>query len=182
MAEERFWADARQEPKRAHRWLLNIDGIDAFVMKTVQKPSFTVGETTHQFFGHSFYYPGPVTWNTVQVTLVDPVDPDTSKKVYRALIRSGYQLPSELMGGDVHPGLFTPDKASATDALGQIVRLKQIATINGQPNQIVEEWKLFNTWITEANFGQLDYASTDMVEISMTLRFDFAEHVPYTTT
>ena len=54
---EKFWADARLEPKRQHRWLLNLDGIDAFVIKTVQKPSFSVSETTHQFFGHQFYYP-----------------------------------------------------------------------------------------------------------------------------
>ena len=172
---EKFWADARLEPKRAHRWLLNIDGIDAFVIKSIQKPSFTVSETPHMFFGHTFYYPGQVTWNTIAVTLVDPIDPDTSMMLYNKLRLSGYDLPENLLGQPLRPGLFTPYNASATAALGGKVKLRQVGAINGVANQVVEEWALFNPWILDVNFGQLDYGSTDMVEITMTLRFDFAE-------
>jgi|TARA_R110000824_G_scaffold31089_16_gene101593 hypothetical protein len=172
---ERFWADARLEPKRQHRWLLNIDGIDAFLIKTAQKPSFTVDETPHNFFGHKFYYPGTVTWNTIEVTLVDPIDPDTSTILYHKLRMSGYEIPDRLLNEPLRPGLFTPSKAEATDALGQIVKLRQIGQIDDVPNQVVEEWKLYNPWITAVNFGNLDYASADMVEISLTIRFDFAQ-------
>ena len=172
---ENFWADARLEPKRQHRWLLNLDGIDAFVIKTVQKPSFSVSETTHQFFGHQFYYPGQVTWNTVAVTLVDPIYPDTSMMLYNKLRLSGYDVPDRLIREPLRPGLFTPSKAEATDALGGKVKLRQIGTVDDVPNQVIEEWQLFNPWILDVNFGSLDYGSTDMVEISMTLRYDFAQ-------
>tara|TARA_R110000823_G_scaffold314972_2_gene445180 strand:+ start:312 stop:851 length:540 start_codon:yes stop_codon:yes gene_type:complete len=172
---EKFWADARLEPKRAHRWLLNLDGIDAFVIKTVTKPSFSVSETAHSFFGHQFYYPGQVTWNTVAVTLVDPIDPDTSLMLYNKLRLSGYDIPDRLLREPLRPGLFTPSKAEATDALGGKVKLRQIGTVDDVPNQVIEEWQLFNPWILDVNFGSLDYASTDMVEISMTLRYDFAQ-------
>ena len=177
MANQKFWADARLEPKRAHRWLLNLDGIDAFVIKSVQKPSFTVSETQHTFFGHNFYYPGQVTWNTMAITLVDPIDPDTSMMLYNKLRLSGWDLPNVLLTEPPRPGLFTPSKAEATNALGGKVKLRQIGTLDDVPNQVVEEWALFNPWILDVNFGQLDYASTDMVEITMTLRFDFAELV-----
>jgi len=177
MAQERFWADSRLEPKRAHRWLLNIDGVDAYLIKTVQKPSFSVEETTHSFFGHKFYYPGPVNWNTVAITLVDPIDPDASQILWQKLRLSGYEIPDRLLAEPLRPGLFTPSKAEATNALGQIVKLRQIGQIDDVPNQVVEEWKLYNPWIQEVNFGSLDYASADMVEISLTIRFDFAQHI-----
>ena len=172
---EKFWADARLEPKRQHRWLLNLDGIDAFVIKTVQKPSFTVNEASHKYLNHTFYYPGRVEWSTINLTLVDPIDPDTSMMLYNKLRLSGYDVPDRLLREPLRPGLFTPSKAEATDALGGKVKLRQIGTVDDVSNQVIEEWQLFNPWILDVNFGSLDYASTEMVEISMTLRYDFAQ-------
>jgi hypothetical protein len=39
----------------------------------------------------------------------------------------------------------------------------------------VEEWTLKGAWITAADFGTLDWSqSTEVVEISLTLRYDYA--------
>ena len=95
--------------------------------------------------------------------------------IYNKLRLSGYDIPDRLLREPLRPGLFTPSKAEATDALGGKVKLRQIGTVDDVPNQVVEEWQLFNPWILDVNFGSLDYASTDMVEISMTLRYDFAQ-------
>ena len=38
----------------------------------------------------------------------------------------------------------------------------------------VEEWTLKGAFITDANFNDLDYASSDAVDIALTLRYDYA--------
>jgi hypothetical protein len=45
--------------------------------------------------------------------------------------------------------------------------------IDADGNQI-EEWRLSNAFVTNLDFGQLDYASDELVIISMTLRYDYA--------
>ena len=40
-----FWSDAKGgEPKRAYRWILDVDGIQAYTIKKVSKPSFSISE------------------------------------------------------------------------------------------------------------------------------------------
>ena len=40
--------------------------------------------------------------------------------------------------------------------------------------EALEEWQLINPFITKAEFGSLDYASDDMAEVSVTIRYDYA--------
>ncbi len=37
---------------------------------------------------------------------------------------------------------------------------------------VVEDWEMDGTWVQDSNYGDLDYASSDPVEIAMVLRFD----------
>ena len=39
---------------------------------------------------------------------------------------------------------------------------------------VVELWDIQGAWIQDSNWGDLDYASSDNVEIACTLRFDNA--------
>ena len=170
MANNRFWADSRLEPKRQHRWLLFIGGrakIPAYIIKKVDKPKITVNSTEHKFFGHSFFYPGHVTWDQTAVTLVDPIDPDTSNILYGAIRAAGYDPPTDRDGDAPH----TVSKAKATNHLGQI-RLQQM----DPDNKPVETWKLFNPWILDVAGGSRDYSSDDMVELQVTFRYDYATY------
>ena len=44
----------------------------------------------------------------------------------------------------------------------------------GPVGDVVEEWVLKGTYIETANFGDLDYASSDPAEITLTLKYDYA--------
>ena len=118
MASNKFWADSTLEPKRQHRWLLYILSTDpnsqipAYVIKKVDKPRIEINETEHKFFGHSFFYPGHVTWQDVTVTMVDPIKPDTSNKLYKAIEAAGYRLPTQRVGD----APFSISKAKAIGA------------------------------------------------------------------
>ena len=167
----KFWNSSALEPKRQHRWLLQLGkGLESYAVKTTDKPSFTINESEHSFFGHKFYYPGQVTWNEISVTLVDPIDPDASAALHRVLEMSGYKTPDS---GDIsNPMLDTVSKEKSVQAIGpQIV----LAQYDGENNEI-ERWTLYNPWVKDVKFGSLDYGSDDLVEIELTLRYDFAKY------
>ena len=44
----------------------------------------------------------------------------------------------------------------------------------GPVGDVVEQWTLKGSWIQAANFNDLDFASSDPVDISVTLRYDYA--------
>jgi hypothetical protein len=133
--------------------------------KKVSKPSFTVSETPHKFLNHTFYYPGKVEWNTVSITLVDPVDPDIATSFARVIEASGYKIP----GTPDTAQYTTISKGASVSSLGEVV-ITQIDS-NAAP---VETWVLNGAWIKDMKFGDLDYDSEDFTLIEIEIRYDFA--------
>ena len=85
MSTNRFWSENSIEPKRAFRWLVYISGAPQFIAKSVKKPGFNVSETPHDYLNYKFYYPGRVDWTPVELTIVDPVQPDSTASLIRIL-------------------------------------------------------------------------------------------------
>ena len=180
MAKQDFWLNPNFEPKRQFRFLVQLSlgpdgGQDVtFLAKSVDRPSYTISDNPHQFFNHTFYYPGRVTWNTISLTLVDPVSPNGAELLYQYLETAGVQKPTSI---DAATGT-TITKSSATAAMGRMV-IQEIATPTGGGNesQIVGQWELLNPFFTDVNFGSHDYGSEDMIDIAITVRYDWAEYV-----
>lgn len=163
MATQNFWASPNCEPKRQSRFLLNINGIPAWLAKKCEKPSFEIETTEHQYLNHTFNYPAGLKWNDIAVTLVDPVAPDAAATLMQILSDSGYRFPEDLNS------TTTISKANAVAALGNVI-ISQI----GADGIIVEEWELLNAFITSCKFGPLDYSSKEMSEVELTIKYDYA--------
>ena len=160
-----FWSESKQlNTKRAYRWICLINNLDEWIVKSVTKPSFSISETSHRFINHTFWYPGRVEWSTISVVLVDPVTPDAGKSVLHMIEAAGYQIPD----GPKDKWL-TISKQSATSAL-KGVTIKQLDP-EGNPLEI---WTLHNPWIKDVKFGDLSYDGDDILNISLTFRFDWA--------
>ena len=174
MAVNKFWSDAAIEPKRKYRFLLSFNGIPQWIVKTTGKPNFSVTESEHSFINYKFYYPGRLEWDEISMTLVDPVDPDASKTMTDLMLLSGYVPPHQFLNDPLERGaasnVVTFSKQRATSAVGGRVF---IHTINedGAP---IETWTLYNPWIKSVNFGDLDYESDDLVNVELTMRYDWA--------
>lgn len=161
-----FWSDASagtKDPKRQFRWVLRNNHIPMFTLKKVSKPSFTVQESTHKYINHTYYYPGRVEWNTISITLADAVDPDGAATMVDIINSSGYKPANK------ETDLTTMSKAKATGALGE-VKIEQIDA-DGNP---VETWTLWNAWIKDVKFGDLDYEGDDLTDIEIEIRYDWA--------
>jgi len=170
-----FWTDINIEPKRAYRWLAYIGGMDPFLCKKFTKPKVTISETSHKFLNHTFWYPGRAEWDTVSFTLADPVNPDAAAIMFGKLMMSGYKYPDNFSNS-----VSTISKAKSTAGLGEVrvVQLGSQASSADNANPI-EQWTLVNAWIKDIGFGELDYESEDMVNIEVTLRYDYAVLDPF---
>lgn len=169
-----FWGgqgNAIVDPKRSFRWLVvfgtKSKELQEWYARSASKPSFTVGETAHRFINHTFWYPGRVEWNTIDITLVDPSVPnDASQALVKSLQEAGYYLPTDKASAS-----NTITKQQAVGAIGNYVLLKQIGKHDGD---VLDTWTLVNPWVKDVKFGDLSYETEDMVEITLTLRYDYA--------
>tara|TARA_R100001015_G_C4633686_1_gene199006 strand:- start:2284 stop:2898 length:615 start_codon:yes stop_codon:yes gene_type:complete len=170
-----FWSESAsavgesKDPKRNFRFQVTFTGLSTgrvWFAKKVGKPNFTITESTHDFFNHKFYYPGRVEWQPIQLTLVDPVDPniDTAAQMSALVEAAGYEIPAN----STTP-LRSMSKGKAVDAIGAIT----IAQLDADGNEI-ETWTLTNPFIKTLKFGDLDYSSDDLTEMEMEIRYDFA--------
>jgi len=167
---ENFSQGGLKDPKRKFRFTVNFNGIAAaqgggqlWYAKTVSKPSFQIAAAEHKYLNHTFYYPGSVTWQDVSLTLVDPVDPDMTATLSDIIVAGGYSPPSD------YTDLTTMSKASASKALGQV----EITQIDSEGNPL-DSWTLYNSFITEIKYGDLEYGGDDLVELTVTLKYDWA--------
>ena len=163
---DQFWSSTLVDPKRSYRWILVLNKIPTYVIKTSGKPNFTIESVQHQFVAHTFYYPGRIQWQELQISLVDPVFPDASAIVVKTLQASGYALP-----GTQDDAKRSFSKKDAVQALG----VPSIQQIDAKGNAI-EKWTLYNAWLSAVNFGELSYENDAMVNVQLTLRYDWAQY------
>ena len=176
-ASNNFWHSPSIEPKRQFRWFLEFgtELIPQWIVKSADKPSFSVSEASHRYFNYVFYYPGRVEWDEFKVTLVDPVTPNASANLMAILKNMGY-LDPQLFNADFNNQVFDGNfsmisKAkSITSGLGGGVKLIQL----DQEGATSEVWTLHNPWIKNVNFGGLDYESDDIINLELTIRYDNA--------
>ena len=146
-------------------------GVPQWMLKTATKPNFTITESSHSFLGHTFYHPGRVEWQPIDVTLGDPVQPDASATMMNMLRQMGYDYPDGLdyANGRDGRGPTGISKKRAVAAMGET----KITQLNADGEEL-ESWKLINPFITKAEFGSLDYSSDEMVDVSISIRYDYA--------
>ncbi len=141
------------EPKRQFRWVFAIEGIDAFLMKAAARPSVTIGEQTLEFINSKRYLAGKLSYETISVTLYDPIAPSGAQQVMEWV-----RTHTETVSG----------RSGYADFYKRDVQLKMLDPVG----TVVELWDLKGCFLTSAAFGSLDYGTEDPTEIALTIRFD----------
>ena len=176
-----FWNLASTEPKRQHRFLVNFSSLltsdgktfQQYLAKTCTIPGYSVSATTHRFLGNEYHYPGTVTWDEVTVDIVNAVDPDGNDLLMNALAQSGYLAPDRQQEAyeGARQAVGTVNKTNAQDAIGDVV----IRQLDGEGTTI-GTWTLRNAFITAAKFGNLDYTGDDILNVNITIKYDWATY------
>tara|TARA_R100001510_G_C7635842_1_gene194004 strand:- start:534 stop:1013 length:480 start_codon:yes stop_codon:yes gene_type:complete len=154
-----FWSNNTLEPLRKFRFQIQIgEESTLWYAKNVTQPSFEVSMSEYQLINHKIKYPGIVTWNDIEITIVDVGE--KGKGFYKKLTEIGYN-PT----GDDGDGVFKNQYNGESDFV--ITKLKA----DGTP---LETWKLKNPFIKAIKYGDLDYSSDDLLEITITVAYDTA--------
>ena len=143
------------EPKLKNRFIMNIDGIPAYTIKTATRPQIQFDEVELHHLNVRRYLKGKAAWQTLQITLYDPIVPSAAQAVME-WVRLSHE---SVTGRDGYSDFYKKD-----------------VTFNvlGPVGDVVDEWVLKGTWIQDATFGDFDFAANDPAEITLTLRYDYA--------
>ena len=143
------------EPKTKNRFVMTIEGVPAYLIKTANRPTIEFEEIVLDHINVKRYIKGKGAWQPIDIMLYDPVVPSGAQAVME-WVRLSHE--------------------SVTGRDGSSDFYKKDVTFNllGPVGDIVEEWILKGTYIQSANFGDLDYASSDPAEITLTLKYDYA--------
>ena len=141
------------EPKRQFRWVFAIEGIDSFIIKTAARPSVTIEEMEIPFMNATRYIAGKGKFETLAVTLHDPIAPSGAQQVME-WIRTHYESVS--------------GRAGYADFYKRDVQLKMLDPVG----TVVELWDIKGAFLTAATFGTLDYGTSEPTQIDLTIRFD----------
>ena len=143
------------EPKLKNRFIMNIDGINAYLIKAINRPTLESDEVVLEHMNVTRYVKGKSRWSTLDITLYDPIVPSAAQQVIE-WIRLSHE---SVTGRDGYSDFY-----------------KKNITFNlvGPVGDIVEEWELVGAYIATANFGDLTFDDAPPVEITLTLRYDYA--------
>ena len=143
------------ELKTKNRFIMYIEGVPAYMIKAAKRPSIQFEEIVLDHINVKRYIKGKGAWQPIDVTLYDPVVPLAAQAVME-WVRLSHE---SVTGRDGYSDFYKKD-----------------VTFNllGPVGDVVEEWVLKGTYIEMADFGELDYSSTDPAEIMLTLKYDYA--------
>ena len=143
------------EPKTKNRFIMYIEDIPSYFVKTMNRPQITFDEVELNHINVKRFIKGKGVWDALEVTLYDPIVPSAAQQVME-WVRLGHE---SVTGRDGYSDFY-----------------KKNITFNllGPVGDVVEEWELKGAYIQSATFGDLAFDSSDPVEITLTLRYDYA--------
>ena len=143
------------EPKLKNRFIVQIDGINAYLIKGMNRPSIESDEVVLEHMNTTRYVKGKTRWQPLEITLYDPVVPSAAQQVIE-WIRLHHE---SVTGRDGYSDFYKKNITfNVLDPVGAVV----------------EEWELKGAFITNANFGELSFDDATPVEITLSLQYDYA--------
>jgi hypothetical protein len=130
--------------------------IPAYLVKTAARPTFTSEIVELDHINVKRKIKGKSNWDDITVTLYDPIVPSGAQAVMD-WVRLSHE---SITGRDGYAAFYK--KNITFYSLGPV-------------GDKVEQWTLEGAFISQANFGEMDWSNaTDPVSIELTLTFDQA--------
>lgn len=161
-------------PKQKYRWQITFVGLARLVpgsssreitrqATSITRPNLSFEQIEMHRYNSTSYVAGKHTWDPINVTLEDDI---TGLASYA--VQGQIETQQRLIGGDL-PGEWLNSAATGSDyKFGTIIQ-----QLDGNEG-VVETWKLEGCFIQSADYGDLDYSSSDAATITLSLRYDHA--------
>ena len=143
------------EPKMKNRYIMEIDGIASYLIKTANRPSIQFEVVTLDHINVKRKLKGKGEWQDIEITLFDPIVPSGAQQVME-WVRTSHE---SITGRDGYADFYKKD-----------IDIYMLGPVGDK----IENWKLKGEFINNAVFNDLDWASNDPSEITLTLSYDYA--------
>lgn len=143
------------EPHLQHRFIMSIEGTATQLIRAAKLPTFADSVVKLDHINSYKKVRGKREWQDIQITLYDPVSPSGAQ-----LVMDWARLAYETLTG----------RAGYSDFYKKEVSIQKL----GPVGDIVSEWVLKGCWISNGDFGNVDWSSDALVDISLTLTYDAA--------
>lgn len=152
--------------KRKFRWTLTIRGngfeIPPYFVKVAARPNISFEETEINFLNDKTWVPGKATWEALTFTYMDVAG----------------NLGGDAAGGNLDLYTWLTNVFDFTSPTKKFMNSKrcgyqgkaELILWDGCGEQL-ETWLLEDAWPQAINFGDLDYSSSDTVDIELTIRY-----------
>lgn len=144
------------EPKVQNRFIMNVDGIPAYLIKAVNRPTINNNTIILDHINIKRKLKGKSEWNDIEVTLYDPIVPSGAQAVMEWV-----RLAHESVTG----------RNGYADMYKKNVQIQVLGPIG----DIVEEWDIRGAFPSQVNFGAtgLDWGQAEALTIGLTLSMDY---------
>ncbi len=144
------------EPKRMNRFILRFPsslGINEWFVISTSRPKIAINEVEIPFLNTSTWVAGRFTWDAIDVTFKDPIGPSAAQALMEWV-----RLHAE----------------SVTGRMGYAAGYKKDIELEmlDPTGVVVEKWILQGTFMTNVDFGSLEYSDDEIADITATLRMD----------
>jgi len=154
------------ETRRKHRWYFEsiagglLPSPILLLLKEAARPQFTFDEAVMEHNQETAYFAGKQKWAEVKLVWYDAEQPNNvSETMWQwidSVVTFGGNLPVKI------PGTYKKDAF--------IVMIKGDGSVN-------ERWAMYGCWPKDVNWQSLDYGSSDIQTVEVSMRYDRANRV-----
>jgi hypothetical protein len=126
------------EPKQQNRFILKMDGIDAYIIKGVSAVTLTQDEIVLNYINLYQKVKGKTKWSNITLTLFDPITPSGAQSVIEWV-----RLHHESVTG--------------RNGYQDMYKKELTLQILGPVGDIVSEWVIKGAFIVNSNFGEYSW-------------------------
>ena len=143
------------EPKQQNRFLMDIEGVPAYLIKQVARPTVSFNEVVLDHINVKRKLKGKANWEPISCQLYDPVTPSGAQAVME-WVRLSHE---SVTGRDGYSDFYKKN-----------INIRTL----GPVGDIVEEWILKGAFCSNAAFGDMDWTSDAPANITLTMSMDYA--------
>jgi hypothetical protein len=142
------------EPKVQNRFIMYIDGIPSYLIKSVTSPQFDAGEIVLDHINTYRKVKGKVRWQDMSFTLYDPITPSGAQSV-------------------MEWARLAHESVTGRDGYSDFYKKDLVFNVLGPVGDVVSEWIIKGAYAKTANFGQYDWSNEAAVSIDLTISMDY---------
>lgn len=143
------------EPKMKNRYIMEIDGIQSYLVKAASRPSITFETVELDHINIKRKLQGKGNWEDIEITLYDPIVPSGAQQVME-WVRLGHE---SITGRKGYADFYKKD-----------IDFYMLGPVGDK----IEQWKLKGAFINSANFNDVSFDSNEVADITVGLSYDYA--------